>query len=227
MNIYEGSICGECGREAKSTDEKPYHRCRKCGARLKPNMNRDASEIDREYEFNQYRIFWRRSLAFLLDLIVIGGVSYLLQFGSGLLPSSLAWILLILSVALGPTYAVILHYKFGQTLGKRITQIKVIDVSETRLMSLGQSITRSIIPVIVATLYICVQILISAQFWVGFSLSFELQIKIMAILVISFFLLSAVQATWGVLELITMLFNDKRRALHDYLARSVVVINKK
>lgn len=28
---------------------------------------------------------------------------------------------------------------------------------------------------------------------------------------------------WGVLELITMLFNEQRRALHDYIAKTVVV----
>lgn len=223
MNIYAGSMCENCGRTARQNDRKPHHRCHKCGARLKPNVGKNSIERKEVIAANPYKTFWRRCLAFIIDSILIAIVSFPLEYLSGNVEYSLAWLFVLASIIFGPLYVVLCHFKYGQTIGKWIVKIKVVDLSESRLLTIGKSFMRSIIPVIVASFYCLIQLLISAQFWLGFSLSMELQIKMMTILLVSFILVSGIQIAWGVLELITMLFSAKQRALHDFLAHSVVV----
>ena len=129
----------------------------------------------------------------------------------------------MLSVAIGPTYFVFCHFKYGQTIGKWIARIKVVDLSETRLLSLSQSLIRSIAPVVVSSFYCFIQLLISAQFWLNFSLDLQLQVKIMMMLIAAYIVVLAVEMAWELLGVSTMFFNPKRRAVHDFLASSVVV----
>ena len=42
----------------------------------------------------------------------------------------------------GWAYSVILHARYGQTVGKRLMHVKVLDVSEKRLPSLSQALLR-------------------------------------------------------------------------------------
>src|SRR4051794_33640772 len=39
-------------------------------------------------------------------------------------------------------YSVILHHKYGQTIGKWVATVKVLDVSEARLLTLRQALYR-------------------------------------------------------------------------------------
>jgi uncharacterized RDD family membrane protein YckC len=112
-------------------------------------------------------------------------------------------------------YVTILHYKFGQTFGKWVVGVQVLDVGETRTLTLRQAILRDIFEWILAiagTIYYGCLIfrnngehsLINdyaefgnTPFWI-----------------------------WTVIELVSMFTNRKRRALHDFIAGSVVVRTK-
>lgn len=105
-------------------------------------------------------------------------------------------------------YSVILHYKFGQTYGKWVTGVKVIDATEIQKINLKQSIFRDIFYIVVAIIGVCYFILQCPQ---GFFIISDDSVYTMP-----FFL-------WNLLEVFVMFINPKRRTIHDYLANSVVV----
>jgi uncharacterized RDD family membrane protein YckC len=127
--------------------------------------------------------------------------------------SSLSPIYIIHS-SLSPIYSILLHGFFGQTLGKMATGVIVIDASEQGELSMSQAIRRDIVPVITSFLSIAVifrPILRGNTFPNRASWPMGLWI------------LSFSSALWFLLEFITMLTNQRRRAVHDLIAGSVVV----
>lgn len=109
-------------------------------------------------------------------------------------------------------YSIFAHCKYGQTIGKWVAGVKVLDISETKTLTLRQSILRD---------------------------SFYLGIEIIGLLYFIFLVLQTGKTEyilidyrnftdqpilwWTLIELISMLTNPKRRAVHDFMARSVVV----
>lgn len=109
-------------------------------------------------------------------------------------------------------YSIFAHYKYGQTIGKWVTGVKVLDISESNTLPLRQSILRD---------------------------SFYLVIEVIGLLYFMFLVLQTGKTEyilndyrsfadqpilwWTLIELISMLTNPKRRAVHDFIARSVVI----
>lgn len=109
-------------------------------------------------------------------------------------------------------YSIISHYKYGQTIGKWVAGIKVLDISETKNINIRQSILRDSFYLTIELigffyfLFMVVKNGDSSYFLVGFYGFADIPFLI-----------------WTLLELITMLTNNKRMAIHDFLAKSVVV----
>ncbi len=117
------------------------------------------------------------------------------------------WQMFCITFACG--YSVILHTRYGQTLGKYLMRIKLVDISEINAITLRQAIMRDIVGIAIncaALIYLMVKLqntdLITDRYddfmqpWASI---------------------------WLWIELITMLSNRKRRAVHDFIARTVVV----
>ncbi len=102
-----------------------------------------------------------------------------------------------------------MHDTYGQTLGKMFTNVKVIDVRIQKAINLKQALLRDSFPIFCILLLFILTELIPSDHLDGWG--------VLLIVVGSAFVL------WHVLEVVTMLFNKKRRALHDYLAGTVVV----
>jgi uncharacterized RDD family membrane protein YckC len=109
-------------------------------------------------------------------------------------------------------YSIILHYKTGQTIGKWVAGVKVLDISETTKLTLQKSIHRDSFYLLVA--------IVGAGYY-GFLLSSSENPQNIISQFSSFS--DNPVLWWTLLELITMLTNGKRRALHDHLAKSVVI----
>ena len=109
-------------------------------------------------------------------------------------------------------YSIILHYKNGQTIGKWVAEVKVLDMGETNKLTLRQSIYRDSFYLIIA---------VGGLFYYGFLL-LRSDDKQSVLSDYSSFSDNPI-FWWTLIELITMLTNSKRRALHDFIARSVVV----
>ena len=109
-------------------------------------------------------------------------------------------------------YSIIAHYKYGQTIGKWVAGVKVLDISETKRINLRQSILRDsfyLTVELIGFFYYLLMVVRSGDtqyFFDGFSEFSGTPFLI-----------------WTLLELVTMFTNNKRRAIHDFLAKSVVV----
>jgi len=115
-------------------------------------------------------------------------------------------------------YSILCHGFWGQTLGKRLLRIRVLDVSGARV-TLPQAALRDAFPLILAAALLVIDLPVVAS---GQNPDDEAWIARHGVpwLTVLFGYLSL---GWFFAELVTMLFNDKRRAVHDYIARSVVV----
>jgi len=159
---------------------------------------------------NRYRTGIKRFWAAIIDAIVFSPLFFLHNWFFDLNKSEGLIIFWAIFVTLISTfYSVFLHYKYGQTIGKWAVGIKVVDISETRNISFKQSLFRDGVYILIELAAVIYFVLKSESF----SNKFESYTDFSG----------NAQLVWLLLELITMLTNKKRRALHDYLANSVVI----
>jgi uncharacterized RDD family membrane protein YckC len=150
---------------------------------------------------DKYETVWRRFWASVLDSIIlwITGWLVLLITPSLILP-------LILSGAISVCYYVLMHNAYGQTIGKMAARVKVLDISEIPI-NLGQSITRSLpqlIPVMfVVSFSTADSAKVSAEVWFSVFYGFKI--------------------LFTIADIIICLSTQKRRALHDFIAGTIVV----
>ncbi|MFT4414233.1 RDD family protein [Fredinandcohnia humi] len=123
--------------------------------------------------------FWIRFIALLIDSIILGIVEWIISALLGAITDPEGILISIINLIIGILYFVVFQTKYnGQTLGKKITGIRVINVDGGNV-SIGKMALREII---------------------GKTIS--------AIILLIGYLMAAGKA---------------KRALHDYLAKTVVV----
>ncbi|NOI82032.1 RDD family protein [Vibrio tubiashii] len=163
---------------------------------------------------SKYSNFWRRLLAIFIDGLVFLPLQWIDDYVlSGVVGSGGIFVWGVGSSILGITYYVLMHAKYGQTIGKMVAKVKVLDVSESRNLTIKQSCLRDIVPIILfpVTIYAYAQIDFYGQTYESLEQG------------LLFMFIGLVMLGWVLLETISMLFNEKRRAIHDYIAGSVVV----
>ena len=160
----------------------------------------------------KYKTGARRFWASVIDILIFIPLIFLDEFINFTDPFSiLAWQASI-SLA-GYSYSIIMHYKYGQTLGKMAFNIKVLDVSESQNLTFKQALLRDSVP-----------ILIDLMGFIYFSFLINKKPLSTNDLITNYEdLVAIVGLVWVLLELITMLANKKRRAIHDYIAKTVVI----
>lgn len=120
---------------------------------------------------------------------------------------------LVIMTTLPFLYSIIMHCRYGQTLGKMVANVKVLNVEETGLLTFKQALFRDSFNILFDTsalLYCMYQLILSVFPKEGLLSNFD-----------SFG--DRVALGWILLELLTMLTNRKRRSVHDFIAGSVVV----
>ena len=161
---------------------------------------------------NRYDTFWRRVGAGFIDALVFVPVGWLgdaFHFDAAGHVVAISWSIIL---SLTPiVYSVWMHRRFGQTIGKMATGVIVLDVSEERKMTLRQSWMRDIG-------WIVLTVSDHALELSGAQPSIENPSALTALGAMGF-----ASFIWSALEIVTMLSNDKRRALHDWIAHSVVL----
>ncbi len=125
-------------------------------------------------------------------------------------------VLTTLDGIIGALYTVCLHGRYGQTVGKRATRVKLLDFRTEEPASWQQVWLREAIPLLL----------------LGCLLPFQLATWLLRIPAVESAaispslgetLLGLIPLLWFLLELLTLLFNAKRRALQDLIAGTVVV----
>jgi uncharacterized RDD family membrane protein YckC len=135
-------------------------------------------------------------------------------------PSATALVVIIESSA-WLAYTVLLHARYGQTIGKMITHVRVVNFRTEGKISFKQALLREGIPMLLILGSLGYEVfailtgkLTSSDLAKGEHVPFNnIALKI----------LTALPVLWFVAEVLTMLTNEKRRALHDIIAGTVVV----
>ncbi|HEV8000707.1 MAG TPA: RDD family protein [Planctomycetaceae bacterium] len=110
-------------------------------------------------------------------------------------------------------YSIWMHGKYGQTLGKMACKVIVLDVSEQPL-SMRQAVLRDIFGVVVWFIGLIIEIPRVIQ---GVNIFTIERVSAMDLII------WYASIAWFVSEVITVFANQKRRALHDFIAGSVVI----
>ena len=160
----------------------------------------------------KYDTLWKRIGAGFIDGIVLTPLSFLSVWINGMEGPAVALALLIIVSRCGPwIYNVLMHGYCGQTVGKKVAGITVLDISE-RPISMWQAFLRESfyvgVNVIAVTLYIKRRL--------GTVHDPDAILRVQAFIGLSALI-------WFVLEIVSTLLNGKRRALHDLIAGTVVV----
>jgi uncharacterized RDD family membrane protein YckC len=175
--------------------------------------NNLALAINLRWKQKKHQTAFKRLLAAIIDGVIFLPLLYIERFLNQVYSSTLthfAWE--AIHAFLPIVYSIILHYKSGQTIGKWVTGIRVLDLSETRKLTFLQSVLRDSFYLLMAIVAIC---------YFAFKLS-NTENTDMALSDYSNFSSNAL-IIWTVLELLTMFTNLKKRTIHDYIAGSVVI----
>jgi uncharacterized RDD family membrane protein YckC len=119
-------------------------------------------------------------------------------------------------------YSIALHTKYGQTVGKMVCKVRVVDCKTEGPIDFSQALLRDALPLIMLGILLVYQSLrvITGKVTVGRLAQPE---ELQDIGNISPWLFLGIPMIWFVLEIVTMLTNERRRALHDFIAGTVVV----
>lgn len=175
------------------------------------------AKVEEITEENKYRTIWRRFWAHFLDGLVVGvpsAIGLIALEKLGLIRSAtFAYIEQFLQV-IALSYYIVMHTRYGQTVGKMATGVKVVDKSEQHGISLGQAVTRDIVPVSMVAL--------SAIYLLAYGAPLE-DARVTGMAAFIQYATGYAIMAWWIAEVVTMLFNRKRRAVHDLIAGTVVV----
>lgn len=166
-----------------------------------------------------YAGFWRRSAAMAIDVLVLWPISFAVMLFAPRYG-------LVLSLAIGTLYPIYFHAVYGQTLGKMAVAIKVLR-TDGRSIGWYEALWRSSVDLALAAIMLIetVIVLISMPEGQADASSWAVAQAQIAMEGTGFFrALHWLSSVWLYSELFTMLFNDKRRALHDFIGGTVVAL---
>jgi len=168
--------------------------------------------------------FWTRALSVLIDILVITPVVLVSCF---LLTWSITAELfgLVILSTLFFAYIIYFHYRFGATIGKMVLKIKVTNPNGTAI-SLKQAMLRSSVDIGFAALLV-------TAFFIGLSganpqvylaLSWMERVEYLVPLYPSWYeLVASRYLIWIFSEGFFLLINKRKRAIHDFIAGTVVI----
>lgn len=158
--------------------------------------------------------FWPRFLAYCIDGLLLLGLKYLIGWynpsfnESGLYVSSFIYLL----------YKPMLEYLFGATLGKMVFGIKVVDYTGNPT-NFSSILLRNILGVLSSLTKILSGIFWFQSLFTSKTFSFEyFQIPYQNIT-----LSGLVFSGLFIIDVIVFIFNNKNQALHDIIAKTLVV----
>lgn len=169
-----------------------------------------------------YSGFWSRAVANWIDGFVFLplGALYLWLFS---LSRPTAMLVVVAAPCVANLYTILLHRRYGQTLGKMVARIKVTRLDGSPI-AMREALLRSSVDVSFGVVWIAVSVYVLAT-WTGewSQLPFLDRNRLFDSRNPLQPWYSYVSNGWYWSELIVLLLNKKRRALHDYIAETVVL----
>jgi uncharacterized RDD family membrane protein YckC len=161
----------------------------------------------------KYATFWPRVAAHIADVVMITTVLAIGWLAFSHWPATWVRVVSLTIAQFGfVVYEIVMHGLYGQTLGKMSCRVIVRDISE-RPLSMKQAVLRDIVSLALAAFGLWVYV---PQVIQGGSIDFTNPPFLSG-------LFSNLCIGWTLIDAVTMLTNNKRRALHDYIAGTVVI----
>lgn len=161
---------------------------------------------------DKYKTLIRRLAASFFDALLLALPLIAFTANNGQAGEDTMASLNIANMFLPILYSVFMHYRYGQTLGKMALGIKVVHANEVDGLSLKQAVLRD-------TPWLILEVIGLLLLLTGFQ---DGNTEADWLYVIQSIAGNAA-TLWLVLELLTALTNSRRRAIHDFLANTVVV----
>jgi uncharacterized RDD family membrane protein YckC len=161
----------------------------------------------------KYSTFWPRFWAGCIDGLIFMPLGWIHDWAFPHLSIPLRVIAFLIVSTAFVIYEIWMLGRFGQTLGKMVCKVVVLDVSEGPL-SFRQAALRDIFDIVLVVVGLVINIPLILD---GVDISVKQNST-----PIDFAIAFGALGLFAI-ELITMFTNNKRRALHDYIAGSVVV----
>jgi uncharacterized RDD family membrane protein YckC len=178
--------------------------------------NKKYSEIDK------YHTIWPRFWAPTIDEFILYPITIIVFYIqlNNLFEFKDFTILSFIQNTFTYMYIIFMHGKYGKTFGKMACKVRVVDYKTGQPISFKQAIIRDIIPVVF--LSISTVLILFYNPLQGATLNAHQQTENTYFHIIQT-IAGSMFALWFLAEIITMLTNSKRRALHDFIAGTVVV----
>lgn len=156
---------------------------------------------------DKYRTLGKRIGAAVIDGLFVALGGWIILFFSMLGGFASPIVSMTTTALVGLAYFVGLHYRFGQTVGKRIVGVRVLDDSEIPI-GFGQAVLRNLPQLLIV------------MFGVSFSTAGEQSTETVQFGLV---FINGLTALFSIANVIVFFKNDKHRALHDFIAGTVVV----
>jgi uncharacterized RDD family membrane protein YckC len=173
-----------------------------------------------------FATFWRRFAATWIDIFVLLPVGIAQTWWESVSKEA-AVVLCVPSLALGLGYTIYCHGRFGQTVGKWLMGIRVVRVTGERI-GWREAWLRSSVELPFSALNVVGRIIAlvgtadSEYYGVGW---YQRGLNVAGHAPSWAGWAGRVAVIWFWSEVVTMLFNKRRRALHDFIAGTVVVLD--
>ncbi len=164
---------------------------------------------------NKYRTSGARFGAAIIDAIVFIPITLLNNYLTEVLSSKAGLLILwtVILMCIYQFYTIFLHGKYGQTFGKMAMGVKIVTYPEELPISYFQAFIRDLPYFFIYFLETVILISIILFPYLAYSSSLSITLEV----------LNFAGLAWLLLEIISMLFNEKRRAVHDFIAKTVVI----
>ena len=187
------------------------------------NENQTPLEIDGINE-SIYAGFWARFASFILDALIMLPLMFFILYLNGL-GKNIFFYTIIPNLLFGLWYHIYLPKKYGGTPGKLIVGMKIIKLNGESIDWKEAVLRHSVL--LTLTLFSIVMMtscLISADETTFNSLGWLKRSEYLMTLSPMFFLIYTwVSNIWIYSEFIVLLTNKRKRAIHDYIAGTVIV----
>jgi len=170
-----------------------------------------------------YASYWERGMALLLDEIIL---TFPLLIISLFRPFDLSLTItfLISELILSFIYYIYFHGKFGQTPGKRVLSIKVLKNNGDEINYFDAVLRSSVDIALGIGFHIVLFILMISLNLKIFHMSDIYTYGMSESIAFMVFAFGAI--LWFIFEVLTVLMNERNKAIHDYIASTVVISQK-
>ncbi len=169
----------------------------------------------------KYAGFWKRLSSILIDVLVFSPV-FLLRVWLDSVSRTTALFAAVTYIILVATYHIWFVAKYGQTPGKMAVGIKIVKV-DGQPVSWKEAFLRHSVNIVLAIINGIVLCYAITQITESEYISLSWKIRNHRIYEFYPAWINTMSDIWGWSEVVVLLFNKKKRALHDFIAGTVVI----